>query len=145
MCFQRDTPLTQQDAFSTGSSFPRGFSSLYCIAVLKSPGDKKPWIKSTKAHRHEERSQHSPPGRGGVGKKRPKINKPTKFLRTRKGVSELTANYVKQWKNLYSSATKWSKMMTQRPQYFNQQDKSSLLFLCIFQSMESYCLINPLE
>lgn len=104
------------------------------------------WIRAPRSTAARERSQHSPPGRAGAGgKKRTKINKPTKFLYTWNGVSELSANYVKQRKNLYSSTTKWSKMMTRRPQRFNQQDKSSLLFLCIFQSMESYCLINPLE
>lgn len=53
-------------AFCTGSSFPRGFSSLYCIAVLKSSGDKN-MDNSTKVHSHEERSRHSPPSRDGRG------------------------------------------------------------------------------
>jgi len=81
-------------AFSTGSSFPRGFSSLYRIAVLKSSGDKN-MDNSTKVHSHEERSQHSPPGRDRERKMRTKIKKPEKFLYTRNGVSELLASYVK--------------------------------------------------
>lgn len=68
-CLQWDTRLTQQDAaFSAGSSFPRGFSSRYCIAVLRSPCDKN-MDNSTKIHSRKGRSQPSLPGRDGGGKK----------------------------------------------------------------------------
>lgn len=123
---------------SAGSSFPRGFSSSYCIAVPESSCDKN-MDNSTKIHSHKGGSQPSLPGRDGGGKK-------DKNQQTNKvSIHKEWRLCAKQWKNLYSPTTKWSKMMTQWLQCFNQQDKSSLLFLCIFQSMESYCLINPLE
>lgn len=58
--------LSRLLAFSIGSLFLGGFSSLYCIAVLKSSGDKN-MDNSTKVHSHKERSQHSLRGRDGGG------------------------------------------------------------------------------
>lgn len=143
MCLQHDTLLTQQAARIRHRLLVSPWVQLPLLHCSSQTQVTK-CGHSTEVYSHEERSRHSPPCRGRV-KKRAKINKTRKFLHTRNGVSELSANYVKQWKNLYSPTTKWNKMMTQWPQCFNQQDKSSLLFLCIFQSMESYCLINPLE
>lgn len=92
-CSEIPCLLSRMLAFSTSSSFPRGFSSLCCIAALKSSGDKI-MDNSTKAHSHEERSQHSLPGRD-KGKIKDKNQQTNKVPVVRNRVSKLWDNYVK--------------------------------------------------